>query len=111
MPRSWVDATVVPIYKRRGSRSVPSSYRPIFLLNVTGKLYASMVVGRLNKTVASNLAETQYGSRKGYSIEQAILAVRTLIRKSVHRRHLVDLVFVDVTKAFDSVPHEVIRSL
>ena len=75
IPRTWVDATVMPIYKRKGSRSVPSSYRPIFLLGVIGKLYASMVVGRLNKTVAARLAETQHGFRKGYSTEQAILAV------------------------------------
>ena len=73
IPRAWVDATVMPIYKRKGSRSVPSSYRPIFLLDVIGKLYASMVVGRLNKTVAARLAETQHGFRKGYSTEQAIL--------------------------------------
>ena len=38
LPRAWVDATVIPIYKRKGSRSVPSSYRPIFLLDVIDKL-------------------------------------------------------------------------
>ena len=84
-PRAWVDATVMPIYKRKGSRSVHSSYRPIFLLDVIGKLYASMVVGRLNKTVAARLAEAQHGFRKGYSTEQAILAVRTIIKKSLDR--------------------------
>ena len=90
---------------------MPSSYRPIFLLDVIGKLYASMVVGRLNKTVAAKMAETQHGFRKGYSTEQAILAVRTIIRKSLDRRHPVDLVFVDITKAFDSVPHEALLNL
>ena len=63
-----------------------------------------MVVGRLNKTVAARLAEIQHGFRKGYFTEQAILAVRTMIRKSLDRRHPVDLVFVDITKAFNSVP-------
>ena len=38
IPRAWVDATVMPIYKRKGSRSVPSSYRPIFLLDVIDTL-------------------------------------------------------------------------
>ena len=100
-----------PSMGRKGSRSVPSSYRPIYLLDVIGKLYASMVVGRLNKTVAARLAETQHGFRKGYSTEQAILVVRTIIRKSLDRRLPVDLVFVDITKAFDSVPHEALLNL
>ena len=86
--RAWIDATVMPICKRKGSRSVPSSYRPIFLLDVIGMLYASMVVGRLNKTVAARLAETQHGFRKGYSAEQEILAVRTTIRKSLDQRYV-----------------------
>ena len=109
LPRAWVDANVVPIYKGKGSRSEPSSYRPIFLLDVIGKLYASMVVARLNKTV--ELPETQYGFRKGYSTEQAILAIRTVIRKSLDQRRPVDLVFVDITKAFDSVPHQALFNL
>ena len=29
IPRAWVVATVLPIYKRKGSRSVPSSYNTI----------------------------------------------------------------------------------
>ena len=90
---------------------MPSINRPIFLLNVIGKLYSLTVVGRLNKTVASRLAETLYRFRKDYSTEQAILAVRTLIRISLDRRHPVDLVFVNIAKAFDSVPHEAIFNL
>ena len=64
IPRAWVDATVMPIYKRKGSRSVPSSYRSIFPLD-----------------------ETQHGFRNGNSTEQAILAVRTMIRKSLDRHY------------------------
>ena len=99
------------IYKKKGSCSGPSSDRPIFLLDVTTKLYASMVVGRLNKTVAARLAETQHGFWKGYSTEQAILAVPTIIRISLDRGHSGDLVFVDIKKAFDSVPHEALHNL
>ena len=89
-PQAQVDATVMVIYERKGLCSVASSYRPIFFLDVMGKLQSSMVVGRLNKIVAAGLAETQHGSRKGRSTEQAILAVRIIIRKSLDQRHPVD---------------------
>ena len=65
-----------------------------------------MVVGRLNRTVEGILPETQYSFRTGFSTEQAVLAVRTLTRKSLDQGSPVDLVFVDITKAFDSVSHK-----
>ena len=48
---------------------------------------------------------------KAATTEQAILEVRILIRKSLDRRRPVDLVFVDITKSFDSVPHEALFEL
>ena len=70
IPRAWVDATVMPIYKGKGSRSVLSSYKPIFLLDVFGKLYGSVVAERLNKTVTARLTETQHGFWKDYYKEK-----------------------------------------
>ena len=63
-----------------------------------------MIVGRLSKKVVTKLTEIQYGFRKCNSTKQAILAIRTLIRKPLDWRHPIDLVFVDITMAFDSVP-------
>ena len=111
IPPVWVDATVMPTYKRKGTRSVPSIYRPIFLLNMIGELYSSALVGGLNKTVTTRLAETLYEFKKDYLTEQAILGVPTLIRISLDRRHPVDLVFVDIAKAFESLPHEAFFNL
>ena len=61
-----------------------------------------MVVGRLRRALASILPETQYGFRTSFSTEQAVLALRTKIRKSLDRGSG-DPVFVDITKAFDIV--------
>ena len=66
-----------------------------------------MVVG----TVADTLPEPQYCFQKGYSTEQAVLAVQTMIRKSLNLRRPVDLVFVDIIMAFDNVPHEALYDL
>ena len=92
----------MPVYKRKGSSNSPFSYKPIFLLDLVGKLYESMVGGRLNQTVAARLAEIQHELRKVNSIEQAILSVRTIIKKSLDRRHPMD---------FDSIPDEVLLNL
>ena len=80
IPRAWVDASVMPIYKRKESSSMPSSYRPIFLLNVIGKFYASMVVARLNKKFAAKLAETQQEFWKDFPTERVILAIPTVTK-------------------------------
>ena len=92
--RAWVNANFVSIYRRNGSRSEPSSYRPFFI-DIIGKLFVSMVVGRPKRTVTTNYLKT--------------LCIP--VRESLARRHPDDLVFVDINKAFKCVQHWAIFKL
>ena len=47
IPREWLDAEVISIYKRKGSRKEAANYRSIFLLDVVGKIYLAMVCNRI----------------------------------------------------------------
>lgn len=38
LPRTWIEADVVSIYKRKGAKADPANYRSIFLLDTIGKL-------------------------------------------------------------------------
>ena len=108
IPREWIDAEVISIYKNRGARKDPNNYRSIFLLDVVGKLYASMAVNRLRTLSQPTLQDTQFGFRNNRSAEQAILCVRSVIQKAKDAGSSLVLVFVDLTKAFDTVPKEAI---
>ena len=108
IPREWIDAEVVSIYKRKGSAGDANSYRGIFLLDTIGKLYAGIICQRLEKHLINPLSPTQYGFREGYSSEQAILAIRRCIQLSLNENKPIVLIFVDLRKAFDSIPTQTI---
>lgn len=100
-----MDALVVPVYKNKGSRSDPTNYRSIFLLDTVGKVYASMMCHRLQLHIKDLNAKTQFAFRVGRSTQHAILGIRTLIQKAIDQKQELALVFVDLRKAFDSIPH------
>lgn len=56
----------------------------------------------------SHISPTQYGFREGYSSEQAILAVRHCIQQALNAEQTLVLIFVDLEKAFDSLPSDAI---
>lgn len=70
LPRAWVSAIVVCIYTPEGTKSNLENFRPIFHLDTTGKLYASVLRIRLKVPLAEKLARNQYGFDAGRSTEQ-----------------------------------------
>ncbi len=108
LPREWIDADVVPLYKGKGARSDPNNFRGIWLLDVIGKVFSSCLVARVTEIVDPLLGESQFGFRANLSAAHAIVTVRN----AQHAARLFDAnlygLFVDLTKAFDSPPREAI---
>lgn len=111
IPREWVDADVISLYKNKGSKKDPNNYRSIFLLDTIGKIYASMVCERIRSKCEDTLSEAQFGFRQNRSAEQAILCLRHLIQKAKDKGTNLIVVFVDLKKAFDTVPHNAIFNI
>ncbi|CAH8290778.1 unnamed protein product, partial [Schistosoma rodhaini] len=108
MPDHWIDADVISIYKNKGLRSDPNNYRSIFLLDTIGKLFAGIVCNRLVQLTDKYLPITQFGFRKNLSTVQAITTLRHIIQSSIDTNRTIVLTFVDLTKAFDTIPKQII---
>ena len=78
------------------------------LLNVVGKVVARVIQGRLQKLAEEELPESQCGFRKGRGCMDMVFAVRQLIEKSWEYRERLFITFVDLKKAYDSVPSEAV---
>ncbi|BHF85034.1 hypothetical protein SprV_1002819200 [Sparganum proliferum] len=55
VPQDFKDATIVHLYKRKGSRQVCDNHRGISLLNIAGKIFARIRLNRLNNHLEQGL--------------------------------------------------------
>lgn len=74
-PNAWKIGKVITIRKSQDEDPAgPSSYRPICLLSILGKVLEALILARWHKILDKQLAPEQYGFRKGKSTEDAINA-------------------------------------
>ena len=107
IPDEWRDATIVPIYKQKGSRSDPGNYRPVSLTNVAGKLLERVVKNELTTHIESNglMSESQHGFRAGRSVQTNMIDFLNRTTKWLDEGRSFDVVYMDFAKAFDKVCH------
>ena len=94
------------LYKGKGHRNECSSYRPITLLSVPGKVFAHVLLARLQPLLTPARRPQQSGFTAGRSTMDAILALRLL--SEIHRefRRPLHVAYVDLKSAFDSVDRQ-----
>ena len=112
-PLRWKTGKLVLIQKPGRPADSPSAFRPIVLLDEVGKLFerviADRLVGHLNR-VGPDLAESQFGFRRGRSTVDAIMRVRALTTGvAVARGRVVLAVSLDIANAFNTLPWSCIR--
>ena len=105
-PKTWSLAHVIMIFKgKKKDPKLPSSYRPISLVNTVYKIYAAMLHARLRDHVDTRLSPVQYGFRSGRSTSTPLFILRRLFE--IHERHGLSfyVLFLDWAQAFDTVSH------
>ena len=105
VPSDWRDTILVPIPKK-GDLTSCDNWRGICLLDIIGKVVARILQERLQKLAMDELPESQCGFRKGRRCADMIYVVRQLIEKSWEHESKAFFTFIDLKKAYDSVPRE-----
>nr|VZI17363.1 unnamed protein product [Spirometra erinaceieuropaei] len=107
VPQDFKDATIVHLCKRKGNRQVCDNHRGISLLNIAGKILASILLNRLNNHLEQGLLpESQCGFRRNRGTTDTTFAARQLQEKCQEMRTHLYSTFLDLTKAFDTVNRE-----
>ncbi|BHF80763.1 hypothetical protein SprV_0702389100 [Sparganum proliferum] len=105
--QDFKDTTIVHLYKRKGNRQICDNYRGISLLNIAGKIFARILLNRLNNHLEQGLLpESQCGFRRHRGTTDMIFAARQLQEKCQEMRTHLYSTFVDLTKALDTVNRE-----
>ena len=107
-PTSWKIATVTAIYKRKGSSSDPSNYRPISLLSCLSKVLEKLVFGKIYKHLTDNniLPDKQSGYRPGHSTQMQLLYLTHQLYSALDQNLDFTTVYLDIRKYFDRIWHE-----
>ena len=103
VPQDMRNAKIVTLYKNRGDRSDCNNYRGISLLSTVGKVFARVVLSRLQILANRIYPESQCGFRSERSTIDMIFSVRQLQEKCREQHMPLYIAFIDLTKAFDLV--------
>ena len=102
--QDWRDAIMIVLYKSKGKRDICGNYRGIALLCVVGKVLSRIMLTRVINHIANVvLQESQCGFRTGRGTADMIFSARQLQEKCKEQRVGLYHVFIDLTKAFDTV--------
>ena len=107
IPDDWQRSTLVPIYKGKGDPLECGSYRAIKLLEHGMKILEKVLERRLRQIV--ELDEMQFGFTPGRGTTDAIFIVRQMQEKYRAKKRPLYYAFVDLEKAYDRIPREVVR--
>ena len=99
----WKHAELVPIPKK-GDLKHCDNWRGISLLDVVGKVFARVIQERLQIIAEKYLPESQCGFRKGRGCTDMIFTARQLVEKCIEHNDSLFILFVDLKKAYDTVP-------
>ena len=88
------------------------NYRPISLLSNLSKVFERVMYTRTVKFLEKYnvIYKLQFGFRKHYSTNHALLSIAESIRKALDNKEYTCGVFVDLEKAFDTVSHSILLS-
>ena len=107
VPQELKDASIIHLYKRKGNRSQCDNHRGISLLSIAGKILARVILNRLTTEVIGKVyPESQCGFRSGRGTADMVFAYRQLQEKCIEQNQPLYTVFVDLTKAFDTVSRD-----
>ena len=106
LPEQWKTAWIAPVFKK-GSSAEPVNYRPVSLTSIACKMMEHCICTHVRRHLDVNklLGEENHGFRKRHSTETQLLITTHDMMKARDKGHQLDALILDLSKAFDTVPH------
>ena len=104
------NARVVPLYKKKQSKTKPGNYRPVSILMVTSKILERIVYNQLEHYLKENnlLYKLKSGFRPSFSTGTCLTFLMDYIRLEMDFENYIGMVMIDLLKAFDTVDHYIL---
>ena len=106
-PENAKTANITPIYKK-GSRMTKSNYRPISILNVFSKIFERYIQQKIEPYIDTCLSTFISAYRAKYSSNHVLIRMLEERKQQLDDKKFVGAVLMDLSKAFDCVPHDLL---
>ena len=109
VPDQMKVANIVPLFKA-GDRTICNNYRPVSLTPVIAKVFESIIHENLLKHIENNdiIHSAQHGFLKNHSTNTNLINFWNEVSQLADDVREVSIVYTDIRKAFDSVPHDLL---
>ena len=109
VPEDLKTARITPLYKKKSKHDV-GSYRPVSVLNCVSKILEKSVYVQIDDYLSRKglIYQYQSGFRSGYSTETCLIYLTEFVKHQISQGNDVDMMLLDVQKAFDSVNQDIL---
>ena len=98
----WMKGCILP-FPKKGDLGLAKNYRGITLTSIAAKIYNALLRNRIEPKIDNILRKNQNGFRRNRSTTSQILTIRRIFEGVRAKNLQATLIFVDFTKAFDSI--------
>lgn len=105
-PGHWKIAQVIMLPKPNKPPNEVTSYRPISLLPLIGKLFEKILLNRMRPYLDDIIPNHQFGFRENHGTIEQVHRIVDVISRSLEEKKYCSAVFLDISQAFDKVWHE-----
>ena len=106
LPKKWKQANITAIFKK-GNKQLPNNYRPVSLTCILCKVMEAILREEIVKHMRNNslFSPCQYGFVERRSTTLQLLHTIEDWLKDIDEGKVIDACYLDLMKAFDTVPH------
>ena len=100
-------AVVTPLFKKSDQLD-KANYRPLSILTSTSKLFEGVMCDQITNFMSEYLSNDLAAYRKHYSCNNVLINCIENWRKALDNNQNVGCILIDLSKAFDSLPHNLL---
>ena len=106
-PEPLKPVDVSSLYKSSES-TCKVNHRPISVATAMSKVFERLIAKQINSYVTTKISSLLCAYRKGHSAQHALIRLIETIRKTLDRKGVAGMILMDLSKAFDCMPHDLL---